>query len=442
MKNIYLVTISLVILMTCSTATAKVDPFAEIQNDDCDTASRALAGLIQDIKDEALKASEKRDASKVLKKNIQSYNGDPEKCVLVSPDFVRVLSIDALSEFKNKGNRHLFEKLLKYYSKYRAGDVRQHAALALAKIRAKSAVPKIMATARDKQTYRVGYRENIAGFEKPTIEQMLIQESRDLRMDPYSFPITESLQLLAKPNQYELFRKAIIEELNFKSENKSNWNQQVRTDMLRIAASLNPQDASKLITMHKGLSHLDKLLAYAFVRSDSIIHQLEQIINELSSRDSQSVPLEVKLAFYMLSNIKTAKAKTSLKSLSGSIDQTVGFMGKVFLAKKGDEKALKDIKAKLPMMPEKLKIEGIKTLAELGDRNSVPIIKSLYKAGSKRLKTYAIWALTILKVTDLKNETMKLMVEIKPSDERKAKLDMIGTLKKSATLMQKAKPVY
>ena len=161
-----------------------------------------------------------------------------------------------------------------------------------------------------------------------------------------------------------------------------------------------------------------------------------------TSHKTQDIPIENKLSLYMLTRIKSKKAKKAILDLSKETHATMSFMGHVFLALKGSEKALKEIQSKITLMPDRLKIEGIKVLVKRNERNSVPLIKEITSKGDKKIKVYGIWALAKLGVIDLKKKAEKLIKKIKPNDEKKANLNLKGSLKQAIDIIEKTKPAY
>ena len=413
-----------------------------IQDSDCDTASKALVNLSDAIKKNSLSATYKKAVPEMLTKNIFEYAGDPEKCVLVTGDFIKVLSIDALGEFKDVKYKPTFVKLLDYLSEFQPGDVRQHAAAALSKMKAIETVPALVKSLRDKNTFLVGYKEIVPVVPLLSIDQTIDFEKRDLKKDPYSFPIIEALKNLSSKKDFDSIKNAITEEYDLSLQGKSNWNSNIRTDMLRIAASLNGDETLELIKMHKNLSDLEKLHAYAFIQNSKIIEPVGEIIAKASNIESYTLAPDINLSFFMLSKLRSKDSKAKILALAGSSNLVISYMANIFLAKKGDLKALAFIKSKILIVPDKLKIEGLKILAELGNRNSIPLIKTIFSEDNLKLKIYSIWTLANLKVVDLLTDSKALLEKIRDKDEKDADLNFRVTLKDSIGRMETSKPVY
>lgn len=423
---------------------ADLGPSLEISDKDCDIASSALTNLMGDLKENALSAAEKAVYEKALKQNAVSYKGDPEKCIMVSQDFVRVLSIDALALYNDKRHSSIFKRLLFYTSDLQSGDIRQHAAAALAEIKAFGTYPDILKSSRDPQTFMVGYKkDNTDVLAKLTMKERIDMERRNLRLDPYSYPITKALKTLVKSRFLGITRSAIESENDLRKENKSAWNDQIRSDMLRVAASIDKsKEIIELIEQHSYLPMLDRLRAYAHIKNNLIIEPVSQIIRESAKLKSVFIPMEMKLAFYMLSKLKTKQAKREITELSLSEDPAVSFMAHVFMAKYGRKASLDEVKKRISEASDRLKIEGMKVLAQRKDRNSVPILKSIISTGDLKMKVSGIWCLARLGVIDPKYNAEKLIKKIKPKDEAGLELDLKGTLQEAIKFIEKVKPAY
>ena len=414
----------------------------QIQDSDCDTASKSLGILIEDLKKNTVTPKVKKTLLEILKNNIEKYAGDPEKCVMVNPDFVKLLSIDALGELKDPSSKRLFLSFLNYTSPYQPGDMRQRSAIALAKLKASDTVKEILNTARDKTTYLVGFRESETAAERPTIEDSIANENRDLRKDSYSYPILEALKIVSQKKDFDLIKNAIFEEQELSLQGKSNWNDPIRGDMLRIASSLNDSESLELINMHQYLPVMMKIKALAFIQSNKAVAPLSQIIEDTAKLGSDDIPLETKLAFVLLSRIKSKEAKAKIEFLSASSDPTVSFLAKLLLLRNRDKRGLAEIRNQILILPDKLKIEGMKFLSSIGDRNSIPIIKKIYALDNLKLKVYSIWALSNLKVIDLKEDALKLRDSINSREEEASKLNLKESIDDAVKSMGKAKKAY
>lgn len=445
MKKSKIFIIIALIAMAAFPLAAGARSYSNIQSIDCDESSNALFNLIEDIQKGKVALSQRPPIATMLKNNIYKFSGDPEKCIIVNEDFIRVLSVDALGEFKSPSYKPTFIDLLGYLSQYQPGDIRQHAAMALAKMQAYDTVPALIRAIRDRRTFMTGYRESLETTAKPTIDESLTSERRDPRKDPYSYEILRALKSLARKKDYSLIKETILGEQRLVQERRSNWIGSISSDMIRIAAGLDQKDAFDLIVGQKNLSNMQKLRAFSFIRSDLIVPELSKIIKETAAPEDKDVPEELKLALAMLSSIKTRKSRDELTDLSKSMNQSVSFMALVYMSmlKKKDEEALKAIKAKIPFLPSGgLKIEAIKLFSVIDDRNAIPIIKEIYKEGNLKQKIYCIWALANLNVTDLKKDAEKLLSTLNPIDEANMGLDATNTLRKAIQRMETAKPAY
>jgi hypothetical protein len=413
-----------------------------IADPDCDSASKSLSGLIEAIKKNSLSPKEIKSIPEELKANISGYTGDPEKCLMVTTDFVKVLSIDALAEFKDQRYKSIFEKALFSTSEYQPGDLRQHAAMALAKIKSQDSLKMLLKASREKTTYMVGYKEAMDEDTKYTIGQLLLVERRDLRQDPYSFPILEAIRALATKNDFVQIKSAINDEHELYIQGRSNWSNSVTEDMLRIAASLDPDQGFELVQTYRDLPAMARLRVFAFIQNSKIIDPLVEIIHSSLKIDSSDIPQEAKLAFLMLSRIKGAAAKAKIKELAGSADSQVNFMANVYLTHAKKTAPAKIIQSQMPLVPDRLKFEGLKVLGELGDRNVIPVIKGVYSQDNLKLKVFAIDALSKLKVTDFVSDAKKLKDKITEKEEDLAKLNLKGSLDDAIRLMEKTKPAY
>ncbi len=431
----------LISLFFISISQAAQGPSFEINDTDCDVASRALSKLLIDVKENKLSPALKAVYPGLLQKNIESYEGDPENCLTTTEDFIKVLSIDALAEFKQKKYKSIFLKGLRHESN-QPGDIRQHSAVALAKIKAYDSYDDILQAVKDRTTFKLGYRESHPEIRTPTISDILNLEKRNLKNDVFSYPILGALIDLAESDDFDITEKAILRELKLKKSGRSNWTDIVRADMLRVAAKTGGKNAVKLIQKNSDLDAIYRLRAYAYIENNGIIEPVSSIIIDEARKDLADIPLNVKLAFNLLLKRKTKPSMLKIIQLSRHENSTVSFMAHVYLANTQSKESMEFIKTRIPGVSDRLKAEGFKVLAFNEQRNSVPIIKRLSQNAPLKLKVYGIWALAELGVIDPRMKAVDLINKITEQDENNAGINLRASLNETIEKIRKTRPAY